>query len=105
MSEKIKPLYLAQDALNYVMGYRAEHFKEWLLLTESLATCAIEGNQMADELVSTINRLDRGVGVGDRWILQLAYYLLTSWEEKSTKRQAYAKDIMRLKDAHLDRKE
>ena len=74
--DKIKPVYLSYDALQYVQEYRLTHIKEWCMMIESLSSCAIEGNQMAEELLTTINRIEKGEGVGDRWVLQLAYYLL-----------------------------
>ena len=45
------------------------------LLLESLASCAIEGNRMAEICLGTINRIKNKQPVSDRYLLGLAWFL------------------------------
>lgn len=50
-------------------------WQELLLKKEALASCAIEGNRLAEVCLSTLNRLLNGHPVSDRYLLGLAWFL------------------------------
>jgi hypothetical protein len=60
---------------------RSMTMAELLLYREALASCAIEGNRMAEVCLGTLNRLLEHQPVSDRYLLGLAWYLKTL-EEK-----------------------
>lgn len=46
----------------------------WATLKGCVASCAIEGNTYAQELVETMRRLESKEEVGERYLIQLAEY-------------------------------
>jgi hypothetical protein len=68
----------AYDALQYVKSLHPVRLSLWM---ELFASCAIEGNRMAEVCAATLERVMRGEGVGERYILGLAWYI-RSGEEK-----------------------
>lgn len=59
-------------ALDYI---RTIPLQELLLKQEALATCAIEGNRLAEVCLATLNRLLNKQPVSDRYLLGLAWFL------------------------------
>jgi S-adenosylmethionine:diacylglycerol 3-amino-3-carboxypropyl transferase len=58
----------------YARQYLASlSFEELSIYQESFASCAIEGNRMAEICSETLNRLLTGLPVSDRYILGLAW--------------------------------
>jgi hypothetical protein len=60
----------AFDALRWLRSLSQE---EIAVYSESFASCAIEGNRMAEICSETLNRLMNGLPVSDRYILGLAW--------------------------------
>jgi len=50
-------------------------FKERMMATEALASTALSGNRLAEICLETMNRLDEGKPVSDRYVLGLAWAL------------------------------
>lgn len=48
---------------------------EWALAKESMASTALSGNRLADICVGTMERLEKGEPVSDRYLLGLAWTL------------------------------
>ena len=67
-----EPHPMALDALEYVRSQGTE--KLWAL-NESFASCAIEGNRLAEICGGTLSRLFSKEPVSDRYILGLAWYI------------------------------
>lgn len=51
-----------------------------LLIRESLASCAIEGNRAAEVCLGTLNRILNNQPISDRYLLGLAWFLKMSGE-------------------------
>ena len=72
-----EPHPAAYSAMGYVKGCIATPERTAILL-ESLASCAIEGNRMAEICNETLRRVLRGEPVSDRYLLGLAWFIKTS---------------------------
>lgn len=57
-------------------------FSDLMIWKESLASCAIEDNRMAEVCLETLNRLLEGKPVSDRYVLGLAWVMKTGMKEK-----------------------
>ncbi len=66
-----EPHPAAQRALEYV------EINMTPLIRESLASCAIESNRLAEVCLETWRRIDEGEPVSDRYILGLAWFIKT----------------------------
>lgn len=72
----IKPVAIVPQIIEYVN----KRLKEmgWVdvsMLREAMASCAIESNELADELLGTLDRILKKEKIGDRYLLQLAWFL------------------------------
>ena len=67
-----KPHPAAYDAIAYLNSLG---LKRRMVLLESFASCAIEGNKDAEVLADTLDRATSGRPVSDRYILGLAWYV------------------------------
>jgi len=56
--------FLAEQKIN---------LKYWMIMQESIASNAIEGNRTAEICLSTIRRLEEGKPVSDRYLMGLAW--------------------------------
>ena len=72
-----EPHPAAQSAIRYVLS------KITPMLIESLASCAIENNRMAEICLGTINRIKENKPVSDRYVLGLAWFLKEMEELKN----------------------
>lgn len=66
----------AADALEWLRGYQLNDPHNWLLMQEAIASSALAGNRLSNILMSTINRLDKGEPVSDRYLLGLCWFLI-----------------------------
>lgn len=64
---------MAHDALRFVMGFGIARLRQQ---REAMASCAIEGNRMAEICGETLRRVLNHEPVSDRYILGLALYLI-----------------------------
>ena len=64
----------ADSAMQYVREQML-NFKEWGMFKESVASTALSGNRLSEILMSTIDRLEKGEPVSDRYLLGLAWVL------------------------------
>jgi len=62
----------ADGAFRYI---KSKPVDELLLLQESFASCAIEGNRLAEICSETLDRIMTGQAVSDRYLLGLAWTL------------------------------
>lgn len=65
----------AADAMGWVIQYMKADPQRWMMLMESFASTAIEGNRSAEVALSTIQRLNKGWPVSDRYVLGLAWMI------------------------------
>ena len=61
-------------AVNSALIYISQKLNDPLLL-ESLASCAIESNRLAEICLGTINRIKNKQPISDRYLLGLAWFL------------------------------
>lgn len=66
----------AQDAMNWLKEYQLTHFKEYAMMRESIASTALSGNRLAEVMQGTLERLDKGEPVSDRYLVCLCWFLL-----------------------------
>lgn len=57
-----------------------------LIMKESLASTAIEGNRTSEILLETMDRIDRGDKVSDRYLFGLVWFLRNALEEENAKK-------------------
>jgi len=69
LSDK-EPHPAANSAMEYISGMDVKDMVKWL---ESFASCAIEGNRLAEICSETLHRLMQGKPVSDRYVLGLAW--------------------------------
>ena len=67
-----EPHPMAQDAIKYVFSLGLD---ELFKIREAMASCAIEGNRMAEICGETLRRVIVKEPVSDRYLLGLAWYL------------------------------
>jgi hypothetical protein len=62
------------DALKWIR----KHFNndDLMIVREALASCALEGNRLAEVCLGTLNRLLEGKPVGDRYVLGLSWLMI-----------------------------
>lgn len=60
----------ADSAMQYIRSLGILKLSQ---LQESYASCAIEGNELAEVCLETLNRLQKGEPVSDRYLLGLAW--------------------------------
>lgn len=66
------------NAFNMIKDYMISNPMDYLRLRESLASCALSGNRTAEVCLSTLERISKGQGVGERYVFGLAWFL-NSW--------------------------
>lgn len=64
----------SHPAVNSTINYISQKINDPVLL-ESLASCAIESNRLAEVCLGTINRIKNKQPVSDRYLLGLAWFL------------------------------
>jgi len=67
-----EPHPCAEIAMEYI---RSQHSTQLSTLRESLASCAIESNRLAEVCLGTLDRLLLGETVSDRYLLGLAWFM------------------------------
>lgn len=72
----------ADSAMSYVKFIMAEDPVLWMQLRESFSSVAISGNRLAEICSATIDRLEKGLPVSDRYLLGLAWTLKTMEQQK-----------------------
>ena len=71
-----RPVAITEAVREYInkwwgqVGYL--EISSWI---ESCASCAIEGNELAAELLGTIERIKNKEQIGDAYLLQLAWFI------------------------------
>lgn len=66
----------AADAMEWLREYQFKDFHEWMQMQEAIASSALAGNRLSKILMSTVNRLDKGEPVSDRYLLGLCWFLI-----------------------------
>lgn len=66
----------AADAMEWFKEYQIADTKNWMMMKEAIFSTALSGNRMSEIMSSTINRLDAGEPVSDRYLLGLCWFLL-----------------------------
>jgi hypothetical protein len=62
--------------------YLVKHLKDDAVLREALASCAIEGNRMAEVCLGTLKRISALEPVSDRYLMGLAWFTYSLNKEK-----------------------
>ena len=63
-------------AYNIAKRIIQENIQDAHILLESMSSCAIEGNRLAEVCAGTLERILRGDPVGERYVMGLALMLL-----------------------------
>lgn len=66
---------MSHSAMNWIKGHFLENYGKLFQVQESLASCALSGNRMAEVCHETLRRLIEGEPVSDRYLLGLAWFL------------------------------
>lgn len=68
---------VAESALVWFQKWRTENLEEYMMMREAIASSALTGtgNRTAELLNSTLNRLDTGQPVSDRYLLALCWFV------------------------------
>lgn len=84
----------ADGAMAWLKGFMVQHLKEYAVIKESLASTALSGNRQAELCMSTIMRMAKGEPVSDRYLLGLAWTVMTIWKSQEvTKTKSYRVDV------------
>ena len=75
----------ADSAMRFIKEFIVSHPDDWMSLQESLASTALSGNRLAEILLSTVERLNKGEPVSDRYLLGLAWFMKTNYDTRPTK--------------------
>jgi hypothetical protein len=70
----------ADSAMRYVKEYLSKDIVNAMQLKESLASCALSGNRLAEICSETLERIMTGQAVGDIYLLGLSWFLKTEME-------------------------
>ena len=73
---------MAYDAMEYIKTWIISNPLQHAMLRESLASNAIEGNMLASQCNTTLDRLSKNQGVGSQYILGLAWFIKTKVEKE-----------------------
>lgn len=79
----------ADSAMRYI---KQMNFKDLVMWKESFASCAIEGNRLAEICSETLDRLTMGQPVSDRYLLGLAWTMASEKRVKSNKTKGLTED-------------
>jgi hypothetical protein len=66
---------MADDAMRWFKNWRAANFSRYALVRESVASTALSGNRNAQICNGTLDRLEKGEPVSDRYLLGLCWML------------------------------
>lgn len=70
----------ADLAMNWYNAFKIAQPKRYFRIVEALASNALSGNRLAELCTSTINRLEKGEPVSDRYLLGLVWTLRDLFE-------------------------
>lgn len=76
LNKKVTPVAISNTVRKYVNKRLQE--LGWIQISifkEALSSCAIENNLLASELLQTFDRIDKKLPIGDRYLLQLGWFL------------------------------
>jgi len=65
----------AYHAMEWYREWKLDKGIKYLQIREAIASTAISGNRIAEICNSTLDRLDKGVPVSDRYLLGLCWFL------------------------------
>ena len=74
----------ASSALSWFNEWKYANVQRYVVMRESVASTALSGNRLAQVLNGTLNRLQSGQPVSDRYLLGLCWFLRFDYE-KNTK--------------------
>jgi pyruvate/2-oxoacid:ferredoxin oxidoreductase beta subunit len=94
----------AHDAFKFIRKALAERSNNGFLLLESLSSCAISGNRLAEVCAETLRRVLHKEPVSDRYILGLAWMLRDMQEAESSQKPRTPKKIARKQTVKTMRK-
>ena len=70
-----EPHPAARDAMRWFNGWRMANTLRYMMAREAIASTALSGNSLAQVCDGTLDRLEKGEPVSDRYILGLAWFL------------------------------
>jgi hypothetical protein len=65
----------ANDAMSWFNKWKARQGSHYMIIRESIASTALSGNRLAQICNGTLNRLEKGESVSDRYLLGLCWML------------------------------
>lgn len=71
---------IAPSVMQWFREWKRTQGVNYLLVRESIASTALAGNRLAEICNSTLDRLDNGEPVSDRYLLGLCWFLRNNFE-------------------------
>lgn len=65
----------ADSAMRWFRQWKIEHLHNYLMIRESISSTALSGNRLAQICTGTLDRLEKGDPVSDRYLLGLCWFL------------------------------
>lgn len=75
----------AREALSFVTKMMYSNPKQWFIIRESIASTALSGVRLSEILNSTLDRIEKGAPVSDRYVLGLAWFIKDFTEHTGNK--------------------
>ena len=72
----------ADLALEWLVEFMKKDMMKYLLIRESLASTALSGNRMAEIVSGTLERIDAGQPVSDRYMLIFKLTIRCTWDPR-----------------------
>lgn len=77
----------ADSAFKYIKAHLSNPFF-FSIIRESIASCALSGNRLAEVCHETLRRIENNEPVSDRYLLGLAWFVRDLTESECTRRSA-----------------
>lgn len=73
---------LAHDAMEWLKEFQMRDIGKWMMIREAIASTALSGNRAAEIMSGTLDRLDKGEPVSDRYLFGLCWFLIRNYPTK-----------------------
>ena len=85
----VDPVAITPTIVKYINDwYRRQSIGDFETFRGSLANVALSGDKFSEEVLGTLNRMINKEPIGDRYLLQLAWFIRDMEEKKSRKEES-----------------
>ena len=67
----------ADSAMKWYQEWKTD-YKRYCMMKEAIASTALSGNRLSEILLATMDRLEKGEPVSDRYLLGLCWFLINN---------------------------